>query len=211
MNELQHDVQNILSFHPPHISLYGLTYEIGTAFHKAKERGKLKPINDDMWHLQFKYIMETLREKGYEQYEISNFAMPGHRSIHNEQIWRNGFYGGLGPGAHGYLPTQQRTFQYAKWDSWIASEAPNIEKVAEEQQVIDAIITWIRHIEGIDMRKLEKKGFTIESSVLALLAKQDVIYVDEQRQRIYLKKNGYFIADGITKKLAESVRKLDKG
>ena len=211
LNDLQADLSQILQYNPPHISLYGLTFEENTPFFKAKNNGKIVPIKDEVWQAQFEFIMEKLEDRGYVQYEISNFAQPGHRSIHNEQIWRNGFYCGLGPGAHGYLPNQQRTLQPATWAEWLNASGPSFEKINPEQQTIDAILTWIRHADGIDLQKLHEKGFAIERRTLIDLENRDVIEIDVEKQKIYLKRNGYFIADGITRKLVQSLRRLKMG
>ncbi len=85
-----------------HISTYGLTVEPGTPYERWKERDPSAfPANDDEAEL-YEIAMLELESHGFEHYEISNFAKPGHRSAHNANYWANGDYAGLGVGAASY-------------------------------------------------------------------------------------------------------------
>jgi oxygen-independent coproporphyrinogen-3 oxidase len=67
-------------------------------------RGILRPLDDDVVAELAELAMEQLEKRGYLHYELSNWARAGcSRSIHNTIYWRNGFYLGVGAGAHGYL------------------------------------------------------------------------------------------------------------
>jgi oxygen-independent coproporphyrinogen-3 oxidase len=85
-----------------HISTYGLTVEEGTPFQQWQAREPEAFFDDTREAELYAIAIETLRAAGYEQYEISNFARPGHRCRHNENYWRNGEYAGLGVGAASY-------------------------------------------------------------------------------------------------------------
>ncbi len=85
-----------------HISTYGLTIEPQTPFAEwaAREPGAF--ASDAHEADLYGDAMAVLRAAGYEQYELSNFARPGHRCRHNENYWANGDYVGLGVGAASY-------------------------------------------------------------------------------------------------------------
>ncbi len=83
-----------------HLSLYGLQIEPGTPLHRDVNRGTLPTPGDDLAADMYELAIETLDDAGYEHYEISNWAKPGHRSEHNLAYWLNKPYLGLGPGAH---------------------------------------------------------------------------------------------------------------
>lgn len=86
-----------------HYSIYSLKVEEHTLFHTLYHKGQL-PLPDEDEELEmYLLIMRKLRDAGYEQYEISNFARPGYASRHNMTYWRNEPYYGLGAGAHGYV------------------------------------------------------------------------------------------------------------
>jgi len=87
----------------PHHSIYSLKVEENTLFHTLYERGELPLPKEEEEVEMFRVIMERMRQAGYEQYEISNFAKPGYESKHNTVYWRNESYYGLGAGAHGYV------------------------------------------------------------------------------------------------------------
>ena len=84
-----------------HLSLYQLTIEPGTAFHRAARRGTLKVPDDDAGATLYAIAQERCAAAGLPSYEISNHAASGHEGRHNLTTWRGGEYLGIGPGAHG--------------------------------------------------------------------------------------------------------------
>ncbi len=98
----QHTVNLIAGLHPEHISAYALTLEHGTPFGRWAAKGLLPIPDPDLAAEQYEWSMEFLSARGYAQYEISNWSLPGKQCQHNLQYWRNLDYLGLGAGAHGY-------------------------------------------------------------------------------------------------------------
>lgn len=86
----------------PHISAYSMTVEPRTALGTWVRRGQEPAMDDDQSARQFERLMERLAEKGYEHYEISNWARPGREAIHNGNYWKGRPYLGIGPSAHSY-------------------------------------------------------------------------------------------------------------
>ena len=103
-DELEHDLERLRALAPGHVSLYALTVEPGTPLERSIRTGRLVPlppeVQDDLWIS----ARDALVSGGYAWYEISNFALPGHRSLHNPVYWRAEPYLGLGPGAVGTIP-----------------------------------------------------------------------------------------------------------
>lgn len=88
-----------------HLSPYQLTIEQGTAFERAVLRGRIVPCDDDLSADLYETTQATLRDAGFEAYEVSNHARtPADRALHNLLIWRGISYVGVGPGAHGRIP-----------------------------------------------------------------------------------------------------------
>ncbi|HKU68762.1 MAG TPA: radical SAM family heme chaperone HemW [Candidatus Baltobacteraceae bacterium] len=85
-----------------HISAYGLTIEAGTPYEQWQAREPSAFLDDTHEADLYEIAMDVLEAAGFEQYEISNFARPGHRSAHNANYWANGEYAGLGVGAASY-------------------------------------------------------------------------------------------------------------
>jgi oxygen-independent coproporphyrinogen-3 oxidase len=95
-------LQTAIELGVDHISTYGLTIEAGTPY-ESWQRREPKAFMDDAREAELYDIAMTMLESGgFEQYEISNFAKPGHRSAHNANYWSNGEYAGFGVGAASY-------------------------------------------------------------------------------------------------------------
>src|SRR5215207_10312909 len=98
----QTTVKRILDLHPEHISAYALTLEHGTPFGRWSSKGLLPLPDPDLAAEMYEWASETFEANGYIQYEISNWAKPGHECRHNLQYWRGRPYLAFGAGAHGY-------------------------------------------------------------------------------------------------------------
>lgn len=98
------DIEQALSFFPPHFSCYQLTLEPHTAF-AANPPANL-PDDDSCAEIQDR-LEERLSNAGYEHYETSAFAKAGHQCRHNLNYWTFGDYLGIGPGAHGKLTSHE--------------------------------------------------------------------------------------------------------
>jgi oxygen-independent coproporphyrinogen III oxidase len=100
--ELEADLDAALKIQPPHLSAYNLTFEEGTPFHHEYRNGKIKSLGEDEEIAMAELIENKLNGAGLQRYEISNYARPDFRSLHNINYWRYGDYLGLGAGAHSY-------------------------------------------------------------------------------------------------------------
>ena len=88
---------------PDHLSLYALTLEEDTPLARRVAAGEYPEPDPDVQADMYTWSAERLAAAGYEQYEISNWARPGHRCRHNLTYWRSEPYLGLGAGAHSYV------------------------------------------------------------------------------------------------------------
>lgn len=113
----QRDLEVALSLDSDHISLYGLTVEPHTPLGRRESRGEVLPASEEQYEEQFLLANRLLTESGYEHYEVSNFATPGKRAVHNSAYWTGAPYIGLGPSAHGFDGAERRWNEsaYAKW------------------------------------------------------------------------------------------------
>lgn len=92
----------VLAWEPDHISLYSLALEPGTALHHRVEHGLLPHPDSNLVADMYEGARDALGRAGLQQYEISNWARPGHECQHNRQYWLNLPYLAFGPGAHGW-------------------------------------------------------------------------------------------------------------
>ncbi len=99
---LAYSLEQAAALEPSHISCYGLTLCEGTPLHAAVENGRVTLPDDDTDRALYAMLCNTLHEKGYSRYEISNFAKPGCLSRHNVKYWSRSPYIGLGAAAHSF-------------------------------------------------------------------------------------------------------------
>ena len=107
-------------------------------------------------------VINFLTENGYEQYEISNFARPGHESVHNSSYWKNIEYYGLGAGAHGYIDGVRYANQGAlKFyiDSMLEKGHARREEntVTLKERIEEEMFLGLRLLKGVDLNVFEEK------------------------------------------------------
>jgi oxygen-independent coproporphyrinogen-3 oxidase len=98
-------VETVCSYSPEHISAYALKIEPGTVFFKNKD-SLILPDEDGEYNM-YKSAIDSLRDKGYGHYEISNFSKPGKECYHNLKYWSCDDYVGFGVSAHSCLKNER--------------------------------------------------------------------------------------------------------
>jgi len=113
----ERDLETALALEPGHLSLYGLTVEPHTPLGRWTERGRVSGAPDERYEAEYLEADRRLGEAGYEHYEVSNFARPGERAVHNSAYWQGVPYLGLGPSAHGFDGARRRwnARDYVRW------------------------------------------------------------------------------------------------
>ncbi len=110
LEECADDVAIALSFGTNHLSIYHLTLEPNTLFHRFPP-----PLPDDDLAADMQSMIgTTLGSAGYAHYETSAYAKPGLESRHNLNYWRFGDYIGIGAGAHGKISFPDRILREAR-------------------------------------------------------------------------------------------------
>lgn len=104
-----------LSLHPEHLSCYGLIPEDGTPLKADLDAGRLALPPEDAERAMYDDTLQILSAHGYEQYEISNFAQPGHACRHNLGYWRQVPYLGLGASAASCLSDDDASNAYSRY------------------------------------------------------------------------------------------------
>ncbi|XP_061080428.1 radical S-adenosyl methionine domain-containing protein 1, mitochondrial [Conger conger] len=102
------ELEELLLVCDDHVSLYQLTLERGTHLFKQVQAGQLSLPGDEVMARMYESARRILQERGFLQYEVSNFARNGAVSSHNLAYWRAGEFLGVGPGAHGrFVPREK--------------------------------------------------------------------------------------------------------
>ena len=152
------NIETLTQLQVPHISAYALTVEPKTPLDK-QIRLQQKPATDsEQQARQFLIGMDKLRNAGYEHYEISNFAKPGHHSKHNSSYWKGIPYLGIGPSAHSYQPPI-RSWQVANNPQYIERIETGLfdfesETLTPIQQLNERIMIALRTQEGLSVNEI---------------------------------------------------------
>lgn len=112
------DLSIALKLGVQHISTYGLIYEEGTALTQMRDKGEIKPIDEDKENEMYDLLCKRFKEAGFVHYEVSNFALPGFEAKHNSSYWDGTPYIGVGAGAHSYIGNV-RSWNPKKLNSYI--------------------------------------------------------------------------------------------
>jgi oxygen-independent coproporphyrinogen-3 oxidase len=100
----ERDLDTMIAWNPEHLSLYSLIVEPGTPMHDAVRRGILTTLDDDATADMYEMAIARLGNAGWHHYEVSNWSRDAYlTSRHNLIYWQNGWYLGLGAGAHAHL------------------------------------------------------------------------------------------------------------
>lgn len=102
LEEWKQNIEKTLALPVSHVSAYHLTFEQGTVFDHWRKKGRLLPVHEEESVKQFQLLRTLLLERGFDHYEISNFAFNGNMSAHNMLYWSGKPYLGLGPSAHSF-------------------------------------------------------------------------------------------------------------
>ena len=144
-------IEMLCELSPEHISSYSLTVEEGTPFYKRRDSLDL-PDEDGVSDMYI-FMVEKLRERGYEKYEISNFAHKTKESRHNLKYWRRENYLGFGPAAHSFY-NDVRFAHSRDIDAYIRGESiiESIEKITGEAAMDEYVMLGMRLSSGIDIQ-----------------------------------------------------------
>ena len=149
------DIQKAIELDVQHISTYGLKIEEDSYF------GKNTPLNiadDEIQAQMFSKLCDLLEQKGFEHYEISNFAKPNFQSKHNNSYWKNKEYYGFGLNASGYIGTV-RYRNADDFDSYILKPTSKVEttELTVLETMENEIFLGLRLQNGIEISSINKK------------------------------------------------------
>ncbi len=134
LEALDRELDQALAFAPPHLSVYHLTMEPNTVFGNRPPPGL---PDDDLASALLDRLVERTAAAGLARYEVSAFARPGHRCVHNQNYWQFGDYLGLGAGAHSKLSFAERVIRQVRWrePARYLAEAPAGRAVSNEHEI----------------------------------------------------------------------------
>lgn len=201
-----------------HVSAYALTYELGTAMTKKLELGRLDAIDEDLETNMQLLTWDLLASRGYERYEVSNFARPGAECRHNMTYWRQGDWLAAGPSASGHA-SGWRWKNVPRLTDWMRSvensrgwsEVVDLEPPEPGRALAEVIMTGLRLREGLDHGDLMNRAGTLGSGPALTRA------IDRHTDsgslelgadgRLRLIGEGWLFADGIASDLMQTIQR----
>lgn len=137
---IKEELDLLLSYHPKHISLYILNA-------RSKYPHIQNMPEDEFIRDEFLFVSEYLKQHGFHHYEVSNFALPGFESKHNQKYWRGESVGALGPTGTGYLNLgSDKAIRY-KWK--VTSAQFEIEELGPKELHLERTYLSLRTSEGM--------------------------------------------------------------
>lgn len=180
----ERELTTVLAEQPDHVSLYQLTIELGTPFHRLQTAGRFQVPDENGAADLYELTQSMCAQAGLPAYEISNHARPGHACRHNIASWQGGDYLGIGPGAHGRLSDAQgrrATIATASPQQWLAQVNAQghgwceDQRLDEEGRQTEMLLLGLRLVEGIELARLTPLGVTLDAQKLSDLRAAGVL------------------------------------
>jgi oxygen-independent coproporphyrinogen-3 oxidase len=152
------DLEEFLHLDPEHLSCYGLGIEPDTPFARQLSTGELLPAAEEDYAETFLLLHDRLTAAGFDHYEISNYARPERRCLHNLQTWQRQPYLGIGPGAHSFCAREwgERRSVPPDFDAYEKALAMGadptvlLESFDREGAMAETAYLGLRYSEGVD-------------------------------------------------------------
>ena len=198
-------VDALIDLGPEHASLYLLELYPNAPLREEMARGGWSQAPDDDAATMYLEALSRLASAGYEQYEISNLARPGHRARHNVKYWEDGAWLGFGCGAHSTrdgirwrnVPaTMEYISRVARDESPVAARVV----LSADERLEDALFTGLRLIAGIDLPAIAARyGVDVWDRYGAELSRfvDAGLLIHEPRQRLALTASGMLLANEV--------------
>jgi len=196
LESLQSTLNRLLDLKPDHFSAYILSFEPRTRLWAQRLSGKIVETDEDTQAAMYNLLCDTAATRGYEHYEISNFALPGCRARHNAAYWDDVPYLGLGPAAHSFDGAIRRE-NPRDFDLWCnkicaSGSAFTIEEESLANRINDRIMVALRTSKGLDLDSIPPLFRSQVLANLRLLAPGRVV---QQGSRIYIPEKAWIVSD----------------
>jgi oxygen-independent coproporphyrinogen-3 oxidase len=207
MDSWERTINRALDFAPAHISGYELTPEEKTPLGHLIRSRKLEMPDEGLVVEMYNHVIDHLAGCGYEQYEISNFALPGYRCIHNINYWDRGGYIGAGAGAHSFV-NGMRSRNMEDIGVYIRNirngviPETGITGLSESDILREFIFLGLRKTDGISIIQAKELGLNISDAVREL---ENDGYIETQNGHLRLTRKGIILSNTIIVRLFEKM------
>jgi oxygen-independent coproporphyrinogen-3 oxidase len=146
-------IERITATGVDHVSVYELTIEDRTAFGKRVRDGRLVPLDEGVLATLYEAAHARLERAGFEHYEISSYARPGRRAIHNSRYWAGAPYLGVGVGAASLEVIADgaaiRATNPRRWVDYAAGVPPEVSHIPADEMATDRLWLGMRTRDGV--------------------------------------------------------------
>ena len=202
---LRESVAGVIDMRPEHVSVYSLMYEERTALTRMRDSGRIDETPEEESAAMFADITEMLDSAGYEQYEISNYSLPGFRSRHNSAYWSGEPYVGLGPAAHSYDGLRTRRANAPDVRAYISrwldggGDAVTVETLTDDELREEMIMTRLRTRGGIPLEEFRRRFGAVAFRSLLSASRRWVAagLMEERDGTLALSRRGVMVSDEI--------------
>ncbi len=195
-------LENVLKLNPEHVSCYGLEVAPGTPLHAIRDSVNL-PDGDTQADM-YSCAVDILRDRGFKQYEISNFARKGLWSRHNMKYWTGGEYLGFGPSASSDFAGKRFTLvrdlpAYIQGIKEGGEVMEDIQEIPLRERAGEYLMLRLRTSQGIQASEYERKFLLPFAPIEEVLKKHRDYYYCEQNEegRWHLTAKGFLISNDI--------------
>lgn len=205
-------LDTVAEFEPEHISAYCLKIEENTNFYKIKDTLVL-PDEDEQYKM-YEALCNKLEKKGYEQYEISNFAKKGRRCVHNLKYWLSEDYVGFGPSAHSCVDGVRYSYNESI-DEYVKAidggeypvKLPNAEyDLTAEEKMDEYVMLRLRLSDGVSVSEFEKRfGVSFTNRYKKLEAYEKSGHVVKKYGNFAFTPKGFFVSNYILSDILENI------
>ena len=206
IEQVESDLRIAIDLQPKHLSCYSLIYEPNTPLRTRLDRGEVMRVDQDVEADMFEMVRATLKQAGYEHYEISNFARSGFECAHNLLYWKNNNWWPFGPAAAGHVDGRRwrnipRLSDYFSLEGLPLIE--DVETLDSDKRAGESFMLGLRILEGIDRSRVE---FLIDQSlecwrehIIDGLIKENLLHW--KNNKLALTETGILVADTVISSL----------
>ena len=202
------NLNQVLSFDPPHLSTYALTVEPQTVLAHQVKHKKIDLLDEELVKSQYDCLVERMDEADFENYEFSNFSKQGFNSVNNSNYWKGEAYTGIGPAAHSFDGKRKRSWNISNNTKYLKSIQQSVlpsthENLKTHEAFNEYLMTGLRTKWGVSIHKINQSFGDHYSKYLEKQVEDQLI-----DQRLFwdgdvlkVSKSARFLTDGIASDL----------
>ena len=163
-SEWLQNLRQVAVLRPEHLSAYQMSIDPESMLAEMAARGEYAEPDDETCARQYSMLQDTLEAMGYQQYEISNFCLPGRHSRHNSAYWTRVAYLGLGPAAHSFNGCDRRQWNPPSVEDYCSAlEASHLPygggaRLTSEDVYNEKIMLGLRTARGVSKELIKEPG-----------------------------------------------------